>query len=69
MAYVFGKRKDEVFKALKVLLEPFGISCYYTDDWGAYQRHLESDKYQVGKRCLCLVQIPLELSVGRGGVY
>jgi insertion element IS1 protein InsB len=33
LAYVFDKRKDEVFKALKALLEPFGISRYYTDDW------------------------------------
>jgi len=32
------------------LLEPFGISRYYTDDWGAYERHLEADKHQVGKR-------------------
>lgn len=47
---MFGKRKDEVFKALKALLEPFGISRYYTDDWGAYQRHLETDKHEVGKR-------------------
>lgn len=50
LAYVFGKRKDEVFKALKALLEPFGISRYYTDDWGAYERHLEVDQHQVGKR-------------------
>jgi len=50
LAYVFGKRKDEVFKALKALLEPFGISRYYTDDWGAYERHLETDKHEVGKR-------------------
>jgi insertion element IS1 protein InsB len=49
LAYVFGKRKDEVFKALKALLESFGISRYYTDDWGAYERHLEIDKHQVGK--------------------
>ncbi|EGW21481.1 IS1 transposase [Methylobacter tundripaludum SV96] len=49
-AYVFGKRTDEVFKELKALLEPFGISRYYTDDWGAYERHLEADKHQVGKR-------------------
>lgn len=34
LVYVFGKRKDEVFKALKALLEPFDISRYYTDDWG-----------------------------------
>jgi insertion element IS1 protein InsB len=50
LAYVFGKRKDIVFKKLKALLEPFGISRYYTDDWGAYERHLEVDKHQVGKR-------------------
>ncbi len=43
-AYVFGKRKGEVFKELKALLEPFGISRYYTDE-----RHLESDKHQAGK--------------------
>jgi len=50
LAYVFGKRKDEVFKELKALLEPFGISRYYTDDWRAYGRHLEIDKHEMGKR-------------------
>ncbi len=32
LAYVFGKRKDEVFERLKALLETFGISHYDTDD-------------------------------------
>ncbi|MBO9482404.1 IS1 family transposase [Salinisphaera sp. G21_0] len=41
LAYVFGKRNDEVFKKLKELLEPFGIKKFYTDDWGAYDRHLD----------------------------
>ena len=50
LAYVFGKRKDEVFKELKTLLEPFDITRYYTDDWGTYQRHLETDKHEIGKR-------------------
>ena len=50
LAYVFGKRKDEVFKELKTLLEPFDIARYYTDNWGAYQRHLETDKHEIGKR-------------------
>jgi len=49
LAYVFGKRKDVVFKELKALLAPFGITRYYTDDWGAYERHLESEKHQIGK--------------------
>jgi IS1 family transposase len=31
LAYVLGKRKDEVFNALKALLESFGISRYYTE--------------------------------------
>jgi len=38
---VFGRRKDEVFLQLKALLEPFGISRFYTDGWGAYE-HLEA---------------------------
>lgn len=50
LAYVFGKRKDEVFKELKTLLDPFGITRYFTDDWGAYDRHLEPEKHEVGKR-------------------
>jgi insertion element IS1 protein InsB len=33
LAYVFGRRKDEVFVQLKQLLEPFGITRYYTDYW------------------------------------
>jgi insertion element IS1 protein InsB len=50
LAYVFGRRKDEVFKKLKELLEPFNIAKYYTDDWGAYERHLEKQKHEVGKK-------------------
>ena len=50
LAYVFGKRKDEVFKKLKALLEPFGIMKFYTDDWGAYDRHIDQEKHEVGKR-------------------
>jgi len=50
LAYVFGTRKDEVFLQLKALLQPFGISRYYTDDWGAYERHLDTSKHEVGKQ-------------------
>lgn len=50
LAYVFGTRKDEVFVQLKALLSPFGISRFYTDDWGAYERHLDTSKHEVGKR-------------------
>ncbi len=30
LAYVLGRRQDEVFLKLKALLEPFGITRYYT---------------------------------------
>ena len=50
LAYVFGRRKDEVFLQLKALLEPFGMTRDYTDDWGAYTRHVEADKHQPGQR-------------------
>ena len=50
LAYVFGRRQDEAFLELKGLLEPFGITKYYTDYWGAYTRHLDADEHQAGKR-------------------
>lgn len=50
LAYVFGQRKDEVFLQLKKLLEPFGINHFYTDNWGAYSRHLTAQKHIVGKQ-------------------
>ena len=49
LAYVFGRRQDDVFLELKQLLEPFGIQRYYSDHWGAYQRHLEPEKHYPGK--------------------
>jgi insertion element IS1 protein InsB len=50
LAYVFGRRQDEVFVALKRLLEPFGITRYYTDHWGAYVRHLAPEEHSPSKR-------------------
>ena len=50
LAYVFGRRKDEVFLQLKRLLKPFDIKRFCTDGWGAYQRHLPAQKHEVGKR-------------------
>src|SRR6266571_38359 len=50
LADVFGRRKDEVFLQLKALLEPFGLTRFYTDHWGAYARHLDADVHSPGKR-------------------
>ena len=49
LAYVFGRRKDTVFLQLKELLEPFGITRFYTDGWGAYERHVDAEQHTVGK--------------------
>jgi insertion element IS1 protein InsB len=49
LAYVFGRRKDEVFLQLKALLTPFGITRYYTDYWGAYGRNLPPEVHSPGK--------------------
>jgi insertion element IS1 protein InsB len=46
LAYVFGRRKDEIFLKLTELLEPFGITKYDTDGWGAYERHIDAEKHQ-----------------------
>jgi insertion element IS1 protein InsB len=49
LAYVFGRRQDDVFLKLQQLLEPFGITKFYTGGWGAYARHLDAEQHQVGK--------------------
>src|SRR5882762_6611908 len=49
LAYVFGRRKDDVFLKLQKLLEPFGITRFYTDGWGAYERYIDTEQHQVGK--------------------
>jgi insertion element IS1 protein InsB len=50
LAYVFGRRTDEVLLQLKALLEPFGITRYDTDYWGAYTRHLDAAEHNPGTR-------------------
>jgi len=50
LAYVFGRRKDDVFLQLKALLAPFGITRYDTDHWGAYERNLAATIHSPGKR-------------------
>jgi insertion element IS1 protein InsB len=49
LAYVLGNRTDHVFWALQALLEPCGITRYYTDKWGAYRRYLPPEQHVIGK--------------------
>src|SRR3989442_12084673 len=48
LAYVFGRRQDTVFLELQALLEPFGITRYYSDGGGAYERQICTEKHQDG---------------------
>jgi insertion element IS1 protein InsB len=50
LADVFGRRQDEVLLQLKALLQPFGITRFFTDHWGAYARHLATGAHVPGKR-------------------
>ncbi len=50
MAYVLGRHEDTAFLQLKALLQPFGLQHFYSDGWGAYERHLDSDIHTIGKR-------------------
>jgi insertion element IS1 protein InsB len=50
LAYVFGRRKADVFLRLKALLEPFGITRFSTDGWGTYQRQVAPEQHTVGKQ-------------------
>jgi insertion element IS1 protein InsB len=49
LAYVVGTRKDATFLELRTLLAPFGITHYYTDKAGVYQRHLPPEQHTIGK--------------------
>ena len=50
LGYVLGPREDQAFVELKGLLAPFGINRFYTDGWGAYQRHLDPEQHIIGKQ-------------------
>jgi insertion element IS1 protein InsB len=50
LAYVVGDHTDTVFLQLQTLLEPVGITRFYTEGWGAYERHLSSEEHGIGKQ-------------------
>lgn len=49
LAFVLGNRTDEVFLKLKQLLEPFGITQFYTDGLKTYERKLPEAQRKVCK--------------------
>ncbi len=49
LAYVLAPHEDSAFLELRTLLKPFGITRFFTDGWGAYQRHLDQQVHIIGK--------------------
>ena len=50
LAYVLDTHEDTAFLKLKAMLSPNGCQRFYTDGWGAYQRHLDEKQHTIGKR-------------------
>jgi len=50
LAYVLASHKDQALVDLKNLLTPFGITRFFTDAWGAYERILDPKTHVIGKR-------------------
>jgi insertion element IS1 protein InsB len=55
-AYGFGRRKDEIFLQLKALLEPCGLTRFYTDRWRTHTRHLDTEVHRPGTRLIQKVE-------------
>ncbi len=49
LAYVLAPHEDSALVKLKALLQPFGLTRFYTDAWGAYLRLLDSHRHVIGK--------------------
>jgi insertion element IS1 protein InsB len=43
-----GRRQADVCPCLPALLEPLGITRFYPEGWGAYERHIEPEQHAVG---------------------
>jgi insertion element IS1 protein InsB len=56
LAYVVGRRQDAVFLHLQALLEPYGITRFYTDGWGTYERHLDPAQHPVGTQYMQTIE-------------
>jgi insertion element IS1 protein InsB len=50
LAFVFGRRKDVICKALIKLLSKFNIIKFHTDYWDAYGKFIPSDQHIMGKK-------------------
>ena len=49
LAWHNGNRTDADFRKLLQYLENIPIDRYFSDDWGAYARHLPEERHYIGK--------------------
>jgi len=49
IAHIFGRRSEETFQALLMLLKPFTINFFCTDDFKVYASNLTAEKHITGK--------------------
>ena len=49
LAYGLADHKNSAFLELKALLPPIGITQFYTDGWGVYERHIKPVFHTVGE--------------------
>ena len=49
LAYILT-RKCPLPLQLQTLLEPFGITRFYAEGWGAYERHIAPEQHAIGKQ-------------------
>jgi len=50
LADVCGRRNDRACLALQAVWRPFGLTRFYPEGWGAYQRHCDPALHEVDKR-------------------
>ncbi len=50
LAYVLAPHQDYDMAKLLELLSPFGVTKFFTDAWGAYERILDPSVHEIGKR-------------------
>jgi IS1 family transposase/transposase-like protein len=49
LAFVLGKRTDDMCEKLMEKLSVFNIKKYFTDDWGSYSKSITPDRHFIGK--------------------
>jgi len=50
LAYVLAPHQDHALVSLINLLTPFGITRFFTDAWGGYERILDPNTHVIGKQ-------------------